>query len=97
MGMAHDHAAAHTDDAEPRPRLRALGVICDRCGHEVPADEAPTAGWHIAPSGDQVVCDSCIEVLGAEIDGLILVFPVCGHLQEDAVLYDTPFCVICDG
>ena len=39
----------------------------------------------------------CIEIVGAEIDGLILVFPACGHLQEDAVLYDTPFCVICEG
>jgi hypothetical protein len=97
MGRAHDHAATHADDAEPRPRLRVLGVICDRCGHEAPADEAPSAGWHIAPAADQVVCDSCVAVLGAEIDGLILVFPVCGHLQEDTVLYDTLFCAICEG
>ena len=43
------------------------------------------------------MCDACIEILGAEIDGLILVFPACGHLQDDAVLYDTAFCVICEG
>ena len=97
MARAHDHAAAQIDDTQPRPPLRVLGVICDRCGHEAPGDEAHSAGWHLAPAGDQVVCDRCIAIVGAEIDGLILVFPACGHLQEDAVLYDTPFCVICEG
>jgi hypothetical protein len=97
MSTAHDHAAAQTDEARPRPRLRALGVICDRCGHEAPGDEARSAGWHIAASGDRVVCDSCLEIVGGEIDGLILVFPACGHLEESAVLYDKPFCVICEG
>jgi hypothetical protein len=96
MSHAHQPSAA-PGDAEPRPRLRAVGVICDRCGHEASPVDARLAGWHVSRDGDQVVCDSCVSADGSELDDLVLAWPTCGHLEEDAVLYDRPYCAICDG
>jgi hypothetical protein len=84
-------------DREPRPHLRAVGIICDRCGHEASPSEARLAAWHVSRDGDQVVCDSCVVVDADKLDDLLLVWPACGHFQEGAVLYDRPYCAICDG
>jgi hypothetical protein len=96
MSRAHQPSAT-SGDGEPRPRLRAVGVICDRCGHEASPSEARVAAWHVSRDGDQIVCDACVVVYADELDDLLLVWPACGHLEEGALLYDRPYCAICDG
>jgi hypothetical protein len=83
--------------AELKPHLRVVGVICDRCGHEDPADDARLHGWHVSSGGEQVVCRSCVELYALDLDDVVLTWPACGHLTEYDVLYVGSACPTCEG
>jgi hypothetical protein len=91
----HHHRAA---DSPERPRLRAIGVICDRCGRESTPESARLEAWHSSRDEQQIVCRGCVELYALETDDEVLFWPVCGHPVEDgALLYSAPVCLICEG
>jgi hypothetical protein len=97
LRLQHERASDRTDDGDGRPRLRAVGLVCDRCGHEQALDDARLAGWHVARDGQRVVCASCIEADALDLDDLVLYFPACGHpVEHDGALYSRPVCLVCD-
>jgi hypothetical protein len=96
--MAQPHRdPAHASEHAPRqPRLRAVGVVCDRCGHEQSLEHARLGGWHVSRDGQHVICQGCVEVYALELDDVVLYFPTCGHALEDgAVLYASAVCSAC--
>jgi predicted RNA-binding Zn-ribbon protein involved in translation (DUF1610 family) len=97
MAQPHRDPTAHASEHAPdRPRLRAVGVVCDRCGHEESLEHARLGGWHVSRDGQHVVCQSCVEVYALELDDVVLYFPACGHaIEDDAVLYAPHVCRTC--
>ncbi|MEO9176279.1 MAG: hypothetical protein ABI317_12265 [Gaiellales bacterium] len=90
------HTIAALDAEGDRPRLRAVGVVCDRCGHEETLDDARAGGWHVSRDGQHVICQSCVEVHALELDDVVLYFPACGHpVEHAAVLYAPYVCASC--
>jgi hypothetical protein len=92
----HDPATLGAE--RERPRLRAVGVVCDRCGHEDSLDDARAGGWHVSRDGQHVICQSCVEVYALELDDVVLYFPACGHpIEHDGTLFAPHVCAICAG
>lgn len=90
---AGDDPDAHR--ADERPRLRVLGIVCGACGHEATEADARSEGWQGSEAGDRTLCGSCAALVA--LDDRVLFWAPCGHLDEhDAVVFDRPFCVICD-
>jgi hypothetical protein len=95
--LHRDPSAPDPATREGRPRLRAVGLVCDRCAHEESLDDARLGGWHVTRDGRRVLCATCVEVLALELDDATLYYPACGHpVEHDGVLYALPVCAICD-
>lgn len=47
--------------------------------------------------GLQVHCRVCAEGLALTLDGAILFWPACGHIDADGeALYDRAVCIVCE-
>jgi hypothetical protein len=94
----HEPISHDSPGAPERPRLRAVGVVCDRCGHEESFEDARSGGWHVSRDGRHVICARCVELDALELDDVILYVPACGHAVEHGAVLQAQFvCAICEG